>query len=108
MSTLGERFESFRYRFGALFAGFTHPGARFVPACSLDINPYEAAAPPRYRRGMVILVVVLLALWLILAIIGFAIKGLIWIAVIGIVLFIATGLIGALRRRTSRSRRTEL
>jgi hypothetical protein len=55
---------------------------------------------------MIILVVVLLVIWLIVAIVGFAIKGLIWIAFIGIVLFVATALISLLRRRTVRSRRT--
>ncbi|HTN59100.1 MAG TPA: hypothetical protein VL043_12595 [Protaetiibacter sp.] len=47
---------------------------------------------------MLILIIVLLALWLILAVLGFAIKGLMWLAIIGIVLFVATGLIGIIRR----------
>ena len=34
---------------------------------------------------MLILVIVLLALWLIVTIVGFAIEGLVWIAVIGFV-----------------------
>ncbi len=45
------------------------------------------------------LVVVLLVLWLVLAIVGFAIKGLLWLALIGIVLFVGTGIIGMIRRR---------
>ena len=57
---------------------------------------------------MVILVVILLVIWLIIAIVGFAIKGLLWIAFIGIVLFAATALISLIRRRTVRSRRTDL
>jgi hypothetical protein len=53
---------------------------------------------------MLILVIVLLALWLILSIVGFAIKGLLWLAVIGIVLFIATAIIGFIRRSVGRKR----
>lgn len=60
-----------------------------------------------YGEAMIILVVILLALWLILAVVGFAIKGLVWLAVIGIILFLATAIIGLLRRRT-RSRRTDI
>lgn len=55
-------------------------------------------------RDMIILVVILLALWVILSIVGFAIKGLIWLALIGIVLFIVTLIIGVLRRNTTRKR----
>ena len=53
---------------------------------------------------MLILVIVLLALWVILSIVGFAIKGLLWLALIGIVLFIVTLIIGLVRRRTTRNR----
>jgi hypothetical protein len=51
---------------------------------------------------MIVLLIVLLMLWLILAIVGFAIKGLLWLAIIGIVLFVGTALIGAVRRRAAR------
>jgi hypothetical protein len=51
---------------------------------------------------MLVLVIVLLVLWLILAIVGFAIKGLLWLAIIGIVLFVGTAAIGAVRRRALR------
>jgi hypothetical protein len=47
------------------------------------------------------LIVVLLVVWLILAILGFVIKGLLWLAIIGIVLFVATGIWGWMRRRTT-------
>jgi len=53
---------------------------------------------------MLILVIVLLALWVILSIVGFAIKGLLWLALIGIVLFVVTLIIGLVRRRTTRNR----
>ena len=47
------------------------------------------------------LIIVLLVLWLALIIIGFAIKALLWLAIVGIVLFVATSLYGAIRSRTS-------
>ena len=49
------------------------------------------------------LLVVLLVVWLILAIVGFVIKGLVWLAIIGIVLFIGTAILGMIRRRTAGS-----
>lgn len=51
---------------------------------------------------MLILVIVLLVLWLIAAVIGFAFKGLFWLAVVGIVLFIGTAVIGFVRRKALR------
>ncbi len=49
---------------------------------------------------MLILVIVLVVLWIILAIVGFALKGLLWLGIIGVVLALATILIGVLRRST--------
>ena len=37
---------------------------------------------------MLVLLIVLLVLWLILAVVGFAIEGLMWLAIIGIILFV--------------------
>lgn len=53
-----------------------------------------------YGQPMLIFVIVLLALWLILSIVGFAFEGLLWLAIIGIVLFVVTAVIGIIRRRT--------
>ena len=50
---------------------------------------------------MLILVIVLLVLWLILTVVGFAIKGLMWLAIIGIILFAGTAAIGWVRRKAS-------
>ena len=47
------------------------------------------------------LIIALLVLWVVLAVIGFAVKSLLWLAIIGIVLFVATGIFGAVRRRGS-------
>jgi hypothetical protein len=48
---------------------------------------------------MFILVVVLLVAWLILSIVGFAMEGLMWLGIIGVVLFVGTAVIGAVRRK---------
>jgi hypothetical protein len=51
------------------------------------------------------LIALLLIVWLVLAVLGFVIKGLVWLAVVGIILFLATAVIGFVRRNTgSRSR----
>ena len=47
------------------------------------------------------LIIALLVIWLVLSILGFAIKGLLWLAVIGLVLFVATGVWGWLKRKTN-------
>jgi hypothetical protein len=49
--------------------------------------------------GMVGLIVGLLVIWLILAVLGLVIKGLFWLFVIAAVLFVATAIIGWVRRR---------
>lgn len=49
---------------------------------------------------MLILVVVLLVAWLVVSIVGFAMEGLIWLGIIGVVLFIGTAVIGAIRRKS--------
>ncbi len=46
------------------------------------------------------LIIALLVLWVILSIVGFAVEGLVWLAIIGIVLFVGTAAIGAVRRRS--------
>ena len=47
------------------------------------------------------LIIALLIVWLALAIIGFFVKALLWLAIVGIVLFIATAIFGAIRSRTN-------
>ena len=44
------------------------------------------------------LIITLLIVWLVLSILGFVIKGLVWLAVIGLVLFVATAVWGWLKR----------
>ncbi|BCW06067.1 MULTISPECIES: hypothetical protein [Micrococcaceae] len=45
------------------------------------------------------LIIALLVIWLILSIIGFVVKGLVWLAIIGLILFVATGVWGWVKRR---------
>jgi hypothetical protein len=51
---------------------------------------------------MWILVIVLVAAWFILSIIGFAVEGLFWLGLIGIILLVATAIIGWLRHSALR------
>ncbi|HJV99766.1 MAG TPA: hypothetical protein VJ617_11805 [Arthrobacter sp.] len=47
------------------------------------------------------LIITLLIIWLVLSIFGFVVKGLLWLAVIGLVLFVATAVWGWLKRKTN-------
>jgi LPXTG-motif cell wall-anchored protein len=46
------------------------------------------------------LIITLLIIWLVLSILGFVIEGLLWLALIGLVLFAATAVWGWLKRKT--------
>ncbi len=48
---------------------------------------------------MWVTVVVLLVVWAILSVVGFVFEGLFWLAVIGIILFIGTLVVGVIRQR---------
>ncbi len=74
-----------------------------APTSSRCPDLHSRVAPRRGARSFagMTLVVVLLVLWLVLAIVGFAIKGLLWLALIGLVLFVGTGIVGWIRRRAS-------
>ncbi|WP_175484395.1 MULTISPECIES: hypothetical protein [unclassified Plantibacter] len=48
------------------------------------------------------IIIVLLVIWAILSIVGFALKGLLWLGIIGIVLFLGTIVFGAIRRAASK------
>jgi len=52
--------------------------------------------------GTMGLIIGLLVLWVVLAVVGFVVKSLFWLAIVAIVLFIATGIFGAIRRRAPR------
>jgi hypothetical protein len=48
------------------------------------------------------LIVVALIIWLVLAVLGIVIHGLFWLAVIGIVLFLVTAVVGGVKRSALR------
>ncbi|MBM9468152.1 hypothetical protein [Nakamurella leprariae] len=50
---------------------------------------------------MVGFLLLLLVVWIVLSVLGFVIKGLLWLGIIGVVLFVVTALIVAARRRSS-------
>ena len=45
---------------------------------------------------------ILIVVWAVLAIVGFALEGLLWLGIIGIVLLIGTAVLGLIRRQTGR------
>jgi hypothetical protein len=48
--------------------------------------------------------VILLVAWAVLSIVGFALEGLLWIGIIGIVLFVGTIVFGLVRQRAGRAK----
>ncbi|MBV8541906.1 MAG: hypothetical protein JO063_02940 [Pseudonocardiales bacterium] len=48
------------------------------------------------------LILGLLVLWVVLVVIGFAVKALLWLAIVGLVLFVLTGVFGMIRGRGNR------
>jgi len=51
---------------------------------------------------MWILIVILLVVWAVLAVVGFVFQGLLWLGVIGVILFLGTLIVGIIRQRTRR------
>lgn len=47
------------------------------------------------------LIVGLLVIWLAIVVVGFVVKSLLWLAILGVVLFLATSAYGAVTRRSS-------
>jgi uncharacterized membrane protein len=46
------------------------------------------------------LIGLLLVVWLVVSVVGAVVKGLFWLAVVGVLFFVATAAIGASKRRT--------
>ena len=47
------------------------------------------------------IIITLLIIWLVLSILGFVVKGLLWLAFIGLILFVATAAWGWFKRKTN-------
>jgi hypothetical protein len=50
--------------------------------------------------AMIALILILLLIWVAFGVIGFVVKGLLWLAIIGIALFVITAIVGAVRGRS--------
>ena len=58
----------------------------------------------RMVGNMWTVLLILLVAWAVLSIVGFVFEGLLWLAIIGIVLFIGTLIFGILRQRAKRAK----
>lgn len=47
--------------------------------------------------------VILLVAWAVLAVVGFVFEGLLWLAVVGVILFLGTLIVGIIRQRIRRN-----
>jgi len=63
----------------------------------------RVCAPRAYSKGMWTVLVILLVAWAVLAVVGFALNGLLWLAIIGIILFVGTLIFGFVRQRARKS-----
>jgi uncharacterized membrane protein len=53
----------------------------------------------------VTVIVILLVLWAVLTVVGFAIEGLLWLGIIGIILLIGTVVFGFVRRGVNKAKK---
>lgn len=58
----------------------------------------------RKVSNMWTVLLILLVAWVVLSIVGFVFEGLLWLAIIGIVLFVGTIIFGILRQRARRTK----
>lgn len=65
---------------------------------------WPAGTPAGTVWLMLAVIVILLVVWAILAVVGFAIKGLLWLAIIGLILFVGTIVFGLVRRSAGRKK----
>lgn len=72
-----------------------------LPTRAPRVNGVCALTMRAHARSMWILLILLLVVWAALAVLGFLVEGLLWLALLGIVLFIATAVIGMLRGRAA-------
>ncbi|QNK84052.1 hypothetical protein [Nakamurella sp. PAMC28650] len=50
---------------------------------------------------MIAIVGVLLLVWLVVAVLGFVLKGVLWLAILGLILFVVTAAYGWVKRKAS-------
>lgn len=61
-------------------------------------------AQGRTVRAVWTVLVILLVVWVVLSVVGFAFEGVLWLAIIGIVLFVGTLIFGIIRQRAKRTK----
>lgn len=86
-------------------------GARLILWLSrgrrLSVSLASSFFCPQMERmvgNMWTVLLILLVVWAVLSIVGFVFEGLLWLAIIGIVLFVGTLIFGLLRQRAKRSK----
>lgn len=72
-------------------------------ASGLCIPPGRLDQARRLRSMWTVLLILLVA-WVVLSIVGFVFQGLLWLAIIGIVLFVGTLIFGIIRQRAGRAK----
>ena len=78
-----------------------HAGHR--PGLTVGRNGYDTVESRSPRRCvMLALIGLLLVIWLAFAIVGAVVKGLAWLLIVGVVLFVATAVVGWVKREALR------
>ena len=72
------------------------------PSIEANVKPEIQQSRARSVENMVALIAILLILGIIFGVFGFVVKGLIWLAIIGILLIVASVIWGIIRRGASR------
>lgn len=67
-------------------------------------TPYRWLLEQAYGEHMWTVLVILLVVWAILTVVGFALEGLLWLGIIGIILIVGTLTFGLIRRGKSSKR----
>lgn len=65
-----------------------------------DVNPLLRGAGEAYLADMWTVLVILLVAWAVLSVVGFALEGLLWLGIIGVILFVGTLIFGLVRNRS--------
>lgn len=68
-----------------------------------EVNPLGAHGCETYREDMWTVLVILLVVWAVLTVVGFALEGLLWLGIIGIILIVGTLVFGLIRQRARRT-----
>lgn len=74
-----------------------------LPSVRHRSQTYLSATNWRSIGRMWAIIVILLVLWAILSVVGFVFKGLLWLAVIGIILFFGTVVFGMIKSRAKKN-----